>query len=83
MLVSMKVEGERKSHTTTYNLHPIIYATKHIITAHLIYKTMLDATLIIKNADGAIDTFHAHSSSDDIQDILIQLEDDLLEYGDR
>lgn len=43
---------------------------------------MLEATLVLKDSEG-IETYHAHSMSDDVQDILIQFEDQLLEYGNR
>jgi len=41
---------------------------------------MLDATLTIKSDEG-VQQFHAHSFSDDFQDILIQFEDQFL-YGE-
>lgn len=40
---------------------------------------MIEATLLIKD-DVGVRTFHAHSFSDDFQDILVQLEDQFL-YG--
>jgi hypothetical protein len=42
---------------------------------------MTQATLIIHNEDGT-EAYHAHSSSDDLMDILIQFEDQIIEYGD-
>lgn len=38
---------------------------------------MMQATLIINTDDGVLD-FHAHSSCDDFQDILVQLEEQFL-----
>lgn len=40
---------------------------------------MLQATLLVQDTEG-VETYHAHSLSDDIQDILIQLEDQLIHH---
>lgn len=74
----MLIRRWKASYNHAYNSKQYLYATKHTIIARLDYMTQ--ATLIIHNEDGT-EAYHAHSSSDDLMDILIQFEDQIIEYG--